>query len=308
MRLSTLENELLRPWHFLGLALSSTLSRRTEEVLIKFTVGHFASPSDWLPSILSFLPLPTSSAFLFLPPPLFFILVTTLFPLSLSFSLSLSLSLSFLSVFNPCEGNESGNKSGNENGNVSGNGHASRHFPRKEIGDRRFFFFHHSPHSSFFHPRRTFDAFVCVLLNWNESRILRKLHRAPILFKQIIWISRDPPGILDILGHNFYSKYDSYYSNDFVYTNSYFQSSNRKKSKERSTSIYERARHFSRFAQILQLIYQLISSTSEIISTSSIRKLHSKPSPSSSKNFTVLATPMNADISAKGQACRRFRG
>lgn len=147
MRLSTLENELLRPWHFLGLALSSTLSRRTEEVLIKFTVGHFASLSDWLPSILFFLPFPTSSASLFLPPPLFFILVTSLFPLSLSFSFPFSLLSFSCKVLNPREGNESGNKSGNENGNVSGNEHASRHFPRKEIGDRRFFFF--SPSSPF---------------------------------------------------------------------------------------------------------------------------------------------------------------
>lgn len=224
MRLSTLENELLRPWHFLGLALSSTLSRRTEEVLIKFTVGHFASPSDWLPSILSFLPFPTSSVSLFLPPPLFFILVTSLFPLSHSFSFPFSFSLLSFSckVLNPREGNESRNKSGNENGNVSGNEHASRHFPRKEIGDRRFFFF--SPSSPFtFHrfsiPEEfsTFDsprsriAFVRVPLNRNESQILRRLS---ILFKQIIWISRDPPGILCILGRNFYSNYDSYYSND----------------------------------------------------------------------------------------------
>lgn len=167
MRLNTLENELLRPWHFLGLALSSTLSRRTEEVLIKFTVGHFASPSDWLPSILSFLPLPTSSASLFLPPPLFFILVTSLFPLSLFLFLSLLFSFSLLSfsckILNPRGGNESGNKSGNENGNVSGNEHASRYFSRKEIGDQRFFFF--SPSSPFtFHrfsiPEKfsTFDS------------------------------------------------------------------------------------------------------------------------------------------------------
>lgn len=61
MRIRTLDDGLLRSWQFLGLVLSSTLSRRTEEVLIKFTVGHFVPPSDWLPSILSFLPFPITS-------------------------------------------------------------------------------------------------------------------------------------------------------------------------------------------------------------------------------------------------------
>ena len=62
MRLRALVRRgLLRPWKFLGLALSSTLSRRTEEVLIKF-VGHFVLPSDWLPSILSFLSPPAPSS------------------------------------------------------------------------------------------------------------------------------------------------------------------------------------------------------------------------------------------------------
>ena len=92
------------------------------------------------------------------------------------------------------------------------------------IGDFPFFFIILPIHvPSFFHPRKI--LYVRLSANRNESEILR---RFSILFKQIIWISRDPPRILDILGRNFYSNYDYYYSNDF----SYFQSFSRKKSTE----------------------------------------------------------------------------
>lgn len=265
MRLSTLENELLRPWHFLSLALSSTLSRRTEEVLIKFTVGHFASPSDWLPSILSFLPLlclsvSSSSSSVFHSR---YVSVSTV-----SFFLFLSLSPSLLSIAKfSTPAKETRVETRVE----------TRMETRVETGMRRdifreeksaighfssSFFFRHSRSIVFSIPKNSLrwtPAFENrVPLNRNESRILRKLHRAPILFKQIIWISRDPPGILDILGRNFYSNYGSYYSND----SSNLQSSNRK----RSTSIYStpvQELFFTFLAQILQLIYQLISSTSE---------------------------------------------
>lgn len=121
-RLRSLDDELLRPWHILGLALSSTLARRTEEVLIKFTVGHFVPSSDWLPSILSFPPSPPR-----LPLCLFLFLRLSFSrrPYSISLSLSLSfthsLSFSLLSFDSSSSSEEARHET-----------HASRHFPRKK--------------------------------------------------------------------------------------------------------------------------------------------------------------------------------